>query len=132
MLWGGKIAPHFGAFAQITYDNAGDTFNIDNTDMRFANTIVLPNKTPLAYGVSINNNPSVEDPYNPDSRVRLPVPAAANLRAIHWPRPSWRRGQAYQAAGPVAYVLWNEQVYAAFGFYREARTGAGARQHPHR
>jgi hypothetical protein len=122
LLWGGKIAPHFGAFAQITYDNAGDTFNIDNTDMRFANTIVLPNKTPLAYGVSINNNPSVEDPYNTTPAFGFPyLPPQTFVPSLA--APIVEAGQAYQAAGPVAYILWNEQLYAAFGFYREARTG---------
>ncbi len=122
LLWGGKIAPHFGAFAQVTYDNAGDTFNIDNTDMRFADTIVLPNKTPLAYGVSINNNPSVEDPYNTTPAFGFPyLPPQTFVPSLA--APIVEAGQAYQAAGPVAYILWNEQVYAAFGFYREARTG---------
>ena len=48
----------------MTYDFSADTFNIDNTDFRFANAIVLPNKKPFTYGVSINNNPTIEDPWN--------------------------------------------------------------------
>ena len=64
LLYGGKIAPHFGAFGQVTYDFSADTFNIDNNDFRFANAIVLPDKKPFTYGVSINNNPTIEDPWN--------------------------------------------------------------------
>lgn len=125
LLYGGKIAPHFGAFAQVTYDDAVNTFQIDNTDFRFANQWVLPNKTPLTLGVSINNNPSVEDPYNTTPAfgfVYLPpetfVPSVAT--------PLVEAVTAYQVAGPIFYALWNEQLYAAVGFYREARNGSNS------
>ena len=92
LLYGGKIAPHFGAFAQITYDvPASDTFNIDNTDFRFANAIVLPNKQPLTYGVSINNNPSVEDPYNTTRHSDSPT-CRRRPPSHRWQRPWSRRG----------------------------------------
>jgi hypothetical protein len=129
LLYGGKIAPHFGAFAQITYSNGADTFNIDNTDFRFANTIVLPNKQPLVYGVSINNNPSVEDPYNTTPAFGFPyLPPATFIPSLA--APIVEAGQAYQAAGPIGYILWNEQLYVAAGFYREARTGSSSPGNP--
>jgi len=129
LLYGGKIAPHFGAFAQVTYSNGADTFNIDNTDFRFANTIVLPNKQPLVYGVSINNNPSVEDPYNTTPAFGFPyLPPATFIPSLA--APIVEAGQAYEAAGPIAYILWNEQLYLAAGFYREARTGSSSPGNP--
>ncbi len=129
LLYGGKIAPHFGAFAQITYDDASDTFNIDNTDFRFANAIVLPNKQPLTYGVSINNNPSVEDPYNTTPAFGFPyLPPETAVTSVA--APLVEAGTAYQVAGPIFYALWNEQLYAAFGFYRQATNFDNAAGNP--
>src|SRR5579871_2879387 len=42
LFYAGKIAPHVGAFIQATYDNAGGSFGIDNTDVRFADMMILP------------------------------------------------------------------------------------------
>ncbi|MGA2708052.1 MAG: cytochrome C [Steroidobacteraceae bacterium] len=125
LLYGGKIAPHFGAFAQVTYDFSADTFNIDNTDFRFANTIVLPNKQPFAYGVSINNNPTIEDPWNTTPAFGFPyVPPEVAVGSVA--SPLINAGTAYEVAGPVGYILWNEQFYAALGFYRHAQNGSNA------
>ncbi|HYX74363.1 MAG TPA: hypothetical protein VE819_06745, partial [Steroidobacteraceae bacterium] len=38
LFYAGKIAPNFGAFFQLTYENAAGTIGIDNTDLRFADT----------------------------------------------------------------------------------------------
>ena len=123
LLYGGKIAPHFGAFAQLTYDSSADKFSIDNTDFRFANVYVLPNKTPLTYGVSINNNPSVEDPWNTTPAFGFPyVPPEISVGSVAGP--VINAGLAYEVAGPVAYLLWNEQLYVAAGFYRAAQEGS--------
>jgi hypothetical protein len=42
LFYAGKIAPHFGAFFQVTYANDSGTFGIDNSDLRFADMKVLP------------------------------------------------------------------------------------------
>src|SRR5271169_2333405 len=129
LLWGGKIAPHFGAFAQVTYDDASNTFNIDNTDLRFADVFVLPNKTPLTYGVSFNNNPTVEDPWNTTPAFGFPyVPPEVFVPTLA--SPLINAGTAYEVAGPVGYVLWNEQAYAAFGVYHYARNGSNSPGNP--
>jgi hypothetical protein len=123
LLYGGKIAPHFGAFAQVTYDTEIDHFSIDNTDFRFADTVVLPNKTKLTYGVSINNNPTLEDPWNTTPAFGFPyVPPEVYVGSVAGPQIN--AGLAYQVAGPVFYALWNEQLYAAFGFYKAAEVGS--------
>ncbi len=123
LLYGGKIAPHFGAFAQITYDFGSGTFNIDNTDFRFANTVVLPDKRSFTYGVSINNNPTVEDPWNTTPAFGFPyVPPEISVGSAA--SPLINSGEQERVAGPVGYVMWNEQLYAAFGMYRHAQNGA--------
>ena len=124
LLYGGKIAPHFGAFAQVTYDFSTDTFNIDNNDFRFADSVVLPNKQPFTYGVSLNNNPTIEDPWNTTPAFGFPyVPPEVS---VPYPAPIINAGLAYEVAGPVGYILWNEQFYAAFGAYRHAQNGSNS------
>src|SRR6202011_2029037 len=64
IFYAGKIAPHFGAWFQLTYSNASGSISIDNSDLRFADSMVLPDAESLTYGVSLNNNPTVQDLWN--------------------------------------------------------------------
>jgi frataxin-like iron-binding protein CyaY len=62
---------------QLTYANDSGTIGIDNTDLRFANNIVLlPQETSLIYGISVNNNPTVQDLWNSTPAWGFPYAAA--------------------------------------------------------
>jgi hypothetical protein len=75
VFYGGAITEHIGAFAQFTYNNASfggldssDPYASrlwaqDNIDVRYANTGYLGGM-PVTYGITANNNPSVQDPWN--------------------------------------------------------------------
>ncbi|MCB5945492.1 hypothetical protein [Acidocella sp. KAb 2-4] len=52
-----------GAFVQGTFDGVAHQFHWDNTDIRLAQHAVLLG-TPLVYGVTFNNNPSMTDLWN--------------------------------------------------------------------
>src|SRR5690242_11473422 len=75
IFYAGKIAPHFGAFFQITYGNDSGTVSIDNTDLRFADVRILPDDRSLVYGVSLNNNPTVQDLWNSTPAFGFPFAA---------------------------------------------------------
>lgn len=60
---GGGFASHFGGLAQFTYTHQNDHFGIDNTDLRYANQGTLGGHD-LLYGITLNNNPTVEDVWN--------------------------------------------------------------------
>jgi len=72
-FWGGAITDHIGAFAQLTYNGpplggyGNDPFqhnwNWDNTDVRFADSTSI-GKFNVTYGITANNNPTVQDPWN--------------------------------------------------------------------
>jgi hypothetical protein len=70
-FYGGAITEHIGAFAQVTYVGASPgglgpfdhTWTWDNTDIRYANSTMIGN-IGLTYGVSVNNNPTVQDVWN--------------------------------------------------------------------
>lgn len=123
LFYAGKIAPHFGAFVQITYGNDSGTIGIDNADLRFANSKILADDRVLTYGVSLNNNPSVQDLWNTTPAFGFPY-AASN--AVVSPLASTiidgTLGQ--DVAGLSAYAFWDESVYAELGGYRSAKQGA--------
>jgi hypothetical protein len=127
---GGKIADNFGAFTQITYDNyatqtADGRFhghsNADNIDIRYADRFIDPAHD-LIVGVSLNNNPSVSDPWNTAAAwmqyVPVPSPTSSQFIDGNAPYPGFASGG--NVAGLTAYLFWNRLVYAELGGYRTA------------
>ena len=118
VYYGGRIAYKFGAFVQGNYDGVADHFNLDITDIRFANTT-----GDWTYGVSINNAPTLEDLWNStpawgfpyEFSPVVPTPAAAPLI----------NGALLenQVGGISGYVLWNNSIYADVGVYRTNADG---------
>jgi hypothetical protein len=122
LFYAGKIAPHFGAFAQLTYANDSGTIGIDNTDLRFANMTILPHRQSLIYGVSLNNNPTVQDLWN--STPAFGFPYAASNAAVSPLAASEIDGTlAQDVAGVSAYAFWDEALYVEAGVYRSAKQG---------
>jgi len=120
----GAITPKVGAFVQVTYDPQSGTIGLDNTSIRYATPISLASR-PGVFGLSLNNNPSVEDLWNSTpawgfpfaSSAVAPTPAATTLVD---------GALAQQVAGLSAYVFWNDAIYAEIGGYRWAPQGASA------
>jgi hypothetical protein len=115
LFYGGEIAPNLGAFAQVTYDGIGRVFSWDNTDVRYARTAnIFGAETVL--GVSLNNNPTVQDLWNTTPAWSFPfvgsgvapTPAAATMI---------EGGFAQQVGGLTAYANWNRLIYLEAGGY---------------
>jgi hypothetical protein len=123
LFYAGKIAPHFGGFVQITYSNNSGTIGIDNTDLRFANMKILPGDQSLIYGVSLNNNPTVQDLWNSTPAFGFPY-ASSNAAVSPLASPEINGTLAQSVAGLSAYAFWNESVYAELGGYRSAKQGS--------
>src|ERR1700690_2203910 len=68
LFYAGKIANELGAFMQLTYDGAADHFGLDNTDIRYAHHLSFggsdANTHHLIVGLTLNNNPTVQDVLN--------------------------------------------------------------------
>ncbi len=124
LFYAGKIAPHVGAFLQLTYAYDSGTVGIDNTDIRFADLKILPDETSLFYGVSLNNNPTIQDLYNTTPAFGFPYAGSAS--APGQPFAAQIDGsRAQDVAGLTAYAFWNESLYGEVGLYRSAKQGAG-------
>ena len=125
----GKVTDNIGGFVQWTYDNLATTADgslgghsaIDNTDLRLAGKYSAPGsgEPDWLYGLTLNNNPTVEDPWNSTPAWGFPftasplaqTPAAATLID---------GGLAQQVAGVGAYAFWQKTLYGAVAAYRTA------------
>lgn len=116
IFYGGQIFDSTGAFVQVTYDGIAKQLTWDNLDVRYAQTGKLLGK-PLLAGLTVNNNPTVQDPWNsmpawgfPFAASSLaPTPAAATLAD---------GGLAQTVLGAGGYGLWNDLVYAEADIYK--------------
>ncbi len=116
LFFGGQIFGKLGAFVQGTYDGVGKAWSLDLLDIRLADRGSLAGKDVL-YGISINNNPSVTDPWNTtpvwsfpfDSSGLAPSPAAATLI---------QDALGGIVLGATAYADWNASIYGEVGLYR--------------
>jgi hypothetical protein len=122
LFYAGKIAPHFGGMIQLTYANDGGTIGIDNTDLRFSDELLLANKGTLTYGVTLNNNPTVQDLWNSTPAWGFPY-AASNANVSPLAGTAVSGAYAQNIAGITAYLHWNESLYAEIGGYRSAQQG---------
>jgi hypothetical protein len=124
VFFGGAITPRLGTFVQLTYDPRSGGIGMDNVDIRYVNHTQLAAK-PLLYGVSLNNNPTVQDVWNtvpawgfPFAASGVaPTPAAATLLD---------GALAQQVAGLGAYALWDNHLYGEVSAYRTALQGGPA------
>jgi len=118
----GKLVGQMGTFIQATYSGVDRVSSLDNVDARYAHTLTLAGKD-ATVGVSLNNNPSIQDPFNTlpawgfpyTSSDLAPTPAAA---------PLINGGLAGHVAGLSAYGFWNDSVYAEVGAYRTISASA--------
>jgi hypothetical protein len=118
----GDWTAHIGSFVQVTYDSQGDHFSWDNTDIRYANHGGNLFGKPITYGITLNNNPTVEDLWNSTPAWGFPF-VGSNVA----PGPSAgaliNGGLAQDVAGVGGYAMWNEHWYLAATMYRSEHIG---------
>lgn len=121
---GGAITPKVGTFIQLTYAAQDGTIGMDNLDVRYASHTTMLEKDVL-FGVTMNNNPTVQDPWNTVpawsypfmSSSIAPGPIASTLI-------DGTLGQ--QVLGLGGYALWNNVLYTEVTAYRSAQQGTHA------
>jgi len=119
-----SVAPHFGVMAQTTYDHQSDHFTMDNTDLRYANSRQLHGKT-LAYGLDINNNPTVEDLWNSTPAWGFPY-ISSDQTPGSLAAPVIDGGLAQDVAGVGGYAMWDDHIYGDVTLYRSEHAGGTA------
>lgn len=117
----GRFASHFGSLAQVTYSHSSDTFAMDNSDFRYANQTTLGGKD-LEYGITLNNNPSVQDPWNSTPAWGFPyISSEAGVGPIAGALIDGTLGG--DVAGAGVYSMWNKHLYTEVTAYRSEHEG---------
>ena len=114
IFFGGEIAPHLGSFIQVSYDDQGAAFGVDNIDLRYANQTELGAEN-LLYGVTLNNNPTVQDIWNSTPAWGFPY-ASSSVTASPLASTLIEGGLAQSVAGLGAYALLNSLLYVNLVF----------------
>lgn len=117
----GAWSSHVGSFVQLTYDSQADHFGWDNTDIRYANSTKLSGKN-LVYGITLNNNPTVEDLWNDTPAWGFPW-VASDSAPTPMASALINGGLAQDVAGIGGYGLWNNHLYLAGTIYRSEHIG---------
>jgi hypothetical protein len=123
----GKVTDNVGIFAQATYNNYDSQnpdsgswqgkWSSDNLDLRYADRFIDANKD-LIVGLSLNNNPSVADPWNTAPAWIQYVPTKFGVTGPDATPIVSQLGA--KAAGVGAYAFWNKTLYAELSGYQTA------------
>ena len=119
VFYAGQVSPHIGTFIQMTYD--GHSFGMDNADIRYTNQARIFKKS-LTYGLTLNNNPAVQDVWNTSPAWRFP--SASSDAAVTPAKSTIMENLGTQVAGLGAYALFNNLLFAELTTYRSAQQGA--------
>src|ERR1700733_4419442 len=125
-FYAGKIANELGAFIQLTYDGVADHFGIDNTDIRYAHHLSFGgadgNSHNMILGVTLNNNPTVQDVWNTTPAWGFPFSGSGVAPGpIASTQIDGRLGES--VAGLGAYVWLDDHFYAELSAYTAAIVG---------
>ncbi|MBV8681413.1 MAG: hypothetical protein JO111_00965 [Caulobacteraceae bacterium] len=111
----GGFGDHLGAFIQTTYDGVAHAFHWDNLDIRaVTNATIAGVKSVL--GISLNNNPTVQDPFNTLPAWGFPYTSSALAPAL--PATPFIGNLAQTTVGLTGYAWINDRTYVEFGGYR--------------
>ena len=129
----GKATDHIGGFAQVTYDNQanieqdpvtgqwshGSHTSLDNTDLRAVGLHVAPGgKEPdLVYGLTLNNNPTVQDLWNSTPAWGYPFTGSSTTE---FGPPGTMIEDLAPVAGLGGYGFWKKTFYGELSLYRTA------------
>jgi hypothetical protein len=129
----GKLADHVGSFVQVTNSGIEHHTGIDQADVRATGTTNLGEHEALI-GVSVNNNPTVQDPFNTLNVWSFPYTGSDRLS---YPGADLQSASVEQRViGINAYTLIDDSFYGELGTYNsispsmQSRLGSGRYQDP--
>jgi hypothetical protein len=114
IFYAGALTSNIGVMAQATYDGVDDSYAWDNTDIRYANNTSVAGKH-FVYGVTANNNPSVQDLWQTTPAWTFPY-----LSSGVAPTPDaapYISGLGGTVGGLGVYSMWNNLLYAELSGY---------------
>lgn len=113
---GGRAMPGVGIFAQATYSGVDRKASLDNFDIRIAHETKLAGKDAVL-GISVNNNPTVQDVWNTTPAWGFPY-TSPDLAPAQSGAPLVYGGLEQQVLGTSGYIWFDDKVYVELGGYR--------------
>jgi hypothetical protein len=117
----GGIGRHFGGFAQVTYDGVGKQWSWDNLDLRAVTTGRFLGQDAV-FGLSFNNNPTVQDAWNTTPAWSFPYTGSA-LAPAPSAAPLIDGALAQNVLGLTGYAWIGQQFYLEAGGYSTPSAG---------
>lgn len=113
----GRLTENIGAFVQVTYDGVEKKTSLDQTDIRFARSVEIGGKDAIV-GLSLNNNPGVQDPFNTMPVWGFPFIASKAGYGAGDTASLINGGLEGRVMGASAYTFFNDALYGELGTYR--------------
>jgi len=111
----GRVSQNIGTFAQATYSGIERKTAIDNVDIRFAKETEIGGQ-PTTWGLTLNNNPTIQDPFNTLPAWRFPY-TSADLANYPGASPLLDGGLEQAVIGTTAYAFLNNGLFVEGGAY---------------
>ena len=105
----GRLGEQVGSFVQITHNGVDHGTALDQTDLRWAQQGSLAGR-PTIFGLSQNNNPGVQDPFNSSPIWSFPFAGSPAGFGAGEAASLINGGLEGRVAGLSAYALWDKTV----------------------
>ncbi|MDE8343678.1 MAG: hypothetical protein POG24_07655 [Acidocella sp.] len=113
----GRVSDHTGGFVQATYSDINNTFHLDQVDIRPYTTTFTVAGNELRVGSTINNAPTVTDPFPTTFAWGYPY-VASGIVPTPTAQPVLANGFAGNSLGVTAYAWYNQSLYLEGGGYQ--------------
>lgn len=117
----GRFTDNIGSFVQATYSGVDRKSVLDQVDIRYAHALKLGDKE-ATVGLSLNNNPTLTDPFNTLGAWRFPY-TSSDFNAGFGPSPVVEN-LGGGVLGLNAYAFYDNSFYAELGLYNSMTQAA--------
>ncbi len=122
----GKLYDNIGSFVQGTYDGVDNYFHLDTVDIRYARETSLFDED-MTLGLSLNNNPTHQDPFNTLAAWRFPFATTSGSLAAPsggglGTSPMLDNQFDGRVFGLSAYTFLDKGLYFEYGSYMPSST----------
>ena len=111
----GRLTDYAGGLVQGTYDGVSRFLALDNTDLRLTTPLEFKDNE-LRIGLSLNNGPTVQDPYNSTFAWIYPF-ATSKLAPTPAAQPLLAGGLIGNSVGAMVYSWYDRRLYVEAGGY---------------
>jgi hypothetical protein len=117
LFYAGRISQYLGAFVEVAYNGVDQNVSLDQVDIRFSKTHDLAEKE-MVWGVSLNNNPGVQDPFNTMPVWSFPYTSSPAGFGTGEAATLINDGLGERVLGASAYAFYDKSFYGELGFYQ--------------